>query len=109
MEREKLMSTGIGDEIAIPHARLRDLKSPVVALGNSPGGIDFNAPDGKPARLVFLILTPWDDRDSQIGILAEISNIFLDAGVRERCIRAAGFNEMIATLKMAYHDRERKE
>lgn len=109
MERETLMSTGIGDGIAVPHARLRDIKSPLVALGNSRGGIDFNAPDGNPARLVFLILTPWDDQDSQIGILAEISNIFLDVDVRERCIRAAGFNELIGILKMAYHDRERKE
>ncbi|HPA72767.1 MAG TPA: PTS sugar transporter subunit IIA, partial [Spirochaetota bacterium] len=82
---------------------------PVVALGASRDGIDFNAADGAPARLVFLILTPWDDQEAQIGILAEISNIFLDAGVRERCSRAAGYNELVTALKMAYHAREQKD
>ena len=109
LEREALMSTGIGLGVAVPHARLRGLKGPVVALGASRDGIDFNASDGAPARLVFLILTPWDDQEAQIGILAEISNIFLDAGVRERCSRAAGYNELVTALKMAYHAREQKD
>ena len=51
------MSTGIGDNIAVPHARLKEIESPSVIIGLSRDGIDFDAPDGKVAHLIFMILT----------------------------------------------------
>ncbi len=106
IERENLMGTGIGFGIAVPHARMKEITSTVIVTGKSAAGIDFNAPDGKPAHIIFLVLTPYDDPEAQIKALSEISNIFLDESVREQSIRAAGFNEFYTVLKMAYHGRE---
>jgi PTS system nitrogen regulatory IIA component len=72
-EREEIMGTGIGDGIAVPHARVDALVRPVVVLGVSKQGIDWNAVDDQPARLIFLILTPSDDAASQLEILASIA------------------------------------
>ena len=67
------MGTGIGEGIAVPHARLNELTSPVVLLGLSKEGIDWNAIDDHPAHLVFLILTPRDDADTQLEILGTLA------------------------------------
>ncbi|MBU0575406.1 MAG: PTS sugar transporter subunit IIA, partial [Proteobacteria bacterium] len=58
LEREKLGSTGIGDGIAIPHGKLAGLEEMVVAFGRSREGVDFEAMDGKPAHLFFLLMAP---------------------------------------------------
>lgn len=98
-EREQNVSSGIGNGVAIPHARLETLASPVVALGISPCGIDFDSPDGEPARLVFLILTPKKDSEVQLEILADIGRTFRDQETRELSMRARTFTEFISGLK----------
>jgi Kef-type K+ transport system membrane component KefB len=76
LARERAMSTGIGHEVAVPHARLDGLKKPVLVLGHSPGGVDFDAPDGAPARLLFLLLTPRDDTAAQLQLMGQIARLF---------------------------------
>ena len=71
--REETMGTGVGKGVAIPHARLETLARPLVLLGVSEPGIDWNAIDDQPAHLIFLILTPADDRDTQLEILSTIA------------------------------------
>lgn len=56
MEREKLASTALGSGVAIPHARMEVGDKPVLAVGRHVGGLDFDAPDGEPVRLIFLLL-----------------------------------------------------
>lgn len=58
MEREKLGSTGLGHGVAVPHARTPGLKTVLGAFGRHPRGIEFNALDGEPVHLVFLIISP---------------------------------------------------
>lgn len=70
--RESEMGTALEEEIAVPHARLPVLKAPVVVFGRSVHGIDWNSPDGKPTRFVFLILTPPADDAIQVQILRHI-------------------------------------
>ncbi|MCH2169600.1 cation:proton antiporter [Myxococcota bacterium] len=72
--REETMGTGVGHGIAIPHARLERLQRPRVLLGISKEGLDWDAVDDQPAHLIFLILTPADDRDSQLEILHTIAS-----------------------------------
>ncbi len=98
--REKIMSTGIGDGVAIPHARMRELAAPVVAVGISPDGIDFNARDGEPARIIFLILTPMRDEGAQLEILADISRTFHNADAREQALNARNYTEFLALLNV---------
>jgi len=103
MEREAMMSTGLGNLIAVPHARLFNLKGPVIAIGISKKGIDFNAPDGKPAHIIFLILSRFDDQNSQIQILSDISNIFITPAVVDEAIAAKSYTDFISVVKTASH------
>ncbi len=76
LEREELMPTGIENGIAIPHGRVDGLKRPLIAIGISEEGIDFGSRDGSMSHLIFLILIPKDDPQSQLEILADIAKTF---------------------------------
>jgi PTS system nitrogen regulatory IIA component len=88
LERERLGSTGIGDGIAIPHGKLKNLENQLIAFGLSRKGIDFDAMDGKPARLFFLLIAPEDSVGIHLKTLARISKLLKAPLVRER-LRAA--------------------
>lgn len=99
LERESMMATGIGDGIALPHARLVGLTSPIIGLGLSEAGIDFNAPDGAPAQFVFLIISPPEDQGIQVAVLAQIARSFSDSRVRQALLKVENFTELLAVLK----------
>ncbi len=101
-KREHLMPTGLGHGIAVPHARLPDLEAPIVGLALSPGGIDFDAPDGRPAHLVFLILTSEDDNGAQIEILADIARTCKNAELRDAILQAQNHTQFLAIVKSAH-------
>ena len=88
LARENEMGTALEEEIAVPHARLAALKVPVVVFGRSVHGIDWNSPDGKPTRFVFLILTPPDDDSIQVQILRLIARSMSAHENRETIMRA---------------------
>jgi PTS system nitrogen regulatory IIA component len=98
LERELLDSTGVGDEVAIPHAALKGLAKPLLALGRAPRGIDFSAHDGRPARLVFLLLIPPGDNTEEVRILASIARATIDQGARDAIVAAAGLDEVTRVL-----------
>jgi Kef-type K+ transport system membrane component KefB len=97
--REQLMATGIGNGLAVPHARLRGLAMPVVTVGLSTAGIDFDAPDGTPAHVIFLILTPVHDDGAQLEILADIATTFKVKEIREQAVSVATFTEFLALVR----------
>jgi nitrogen PTS system EIIA component len=88
LDREKLGSTGIGDGIAIPHGKLAGLEEMVVAFGRSRSGIDFDAMDGKPVHLFFLLMAPENSAGQHLKALAKISRMLKDGGFR-KCLLAA--------------------
>jgi mannitol/fructose-specific phosphotransferase system IIA component (Ntr-type) len=100
LRREELMPTGIGSRIAIPHARIPGLTAPIVGLGLTRSGIDFDAPDGEPAQLVFLVLAPPHDDGAQVSILADISRRFSSPEARKSALQVENFTQMLALLKM---------
>ncbi|MBI9103655.1 MAG: PTS sugar transporter subunit IIA [Spirochaetales bacterium] len=71
--REAMGSTGLEKGIAIPHAKSTGVKSTVLAVGIKPGGIDFNALDGNPSSIFFMILAPPSQSAQHIEILSEIA------------------------------------
>jgi Kef-type K+ transport system membrane component KefB/mannitol/fructose-specific phosphotransferase system IIA component (Ntr-type) len=99
LQRERMMPTGIGLCVAVPHARVRGMTKPVVCLGFSREGIEFNAPDGEHSRMIFLILTPSEDDGAQLELLADVSRTFLNAQLREGSLRVTSFTEFVALLK----------
>jgi len=88
LDREKLGSTGIGDGIAIPHGKLVMLDQLMVSFGRSPEGIDFNAMDGKPVHLFFLLLAPENSAGLHLKVLAKISRMLKDPDFRMQLLQA---------------------
>jgi PTS system nitrogen regulatory IIA component len=84
LERESQGSTGIGDGIAIPHAKSRAISEAVVVFGRSRQGVDFQTLDGKPAYLFFLLVSPEDHPGEHLKTLARISRIMRNASLRDR-------------------------
>jgi Kef-type K+ transport system membrane component KefB/mannitol/fructose-specific phosphotransferase system IIA component (Ntr-type) len=99
MIREEIMATGIGHGLAVPHARLRGLARPVVAVGLSRHGVDFDAPDGRPAQLIFLLLTPIHDDGTQLELLADIATVFKSDEVRSRIGQVGSYTEFLALVR----------
>jgi PTS system nitrogen regulatory IIA component len=89
LEREALGSTGIGDGIAIPHAKLGAIRDMIVAFGRSSGGVDFQSLDRKPAHLFFLLVTPADRPGDHLKTLARISRILKNPVLRDNLRHAA--------------------
>jgi Kef-type K+ transport system membrane component KefB/mannitol/fructose-specific phosphotransferase system IIA component len=98
LERELVAPTGLGDEVAIPHAALEGLDKPLLALGRSRDGIDFDAHDGRPARVVFLLLIPPKAYEEEVRILASIARATHDARSREELLAASGLDEVTRVL-----------
>jgi len=88
LKRERLMSTALGDGIAVPHARLPGLSRMVAAFGRSPAGIDWQSPDGRPTRLFFLLVVPdGDGQGLHLKLLAAVSRLLRDEACRDRLMR----------------------
>lgn len=97
--REKTMSTGLGKGVAAPHARIPGLKTPVVAVGLSRNGVEFDSPDGEPAQVVFLTLTPGDKMTTQVELLSDIAGNFIKDSIRQRAMQSKNFAEFLSALK----------
>jgi len=100
-EREQIMGTALGGGIAVPHGRLIEITAPVVVAGRSEKGIDFNAIDGEPAQLIFLLLTPARDQGAQLQILADIARTFRISEVRMAAIHAHDYESFMDAVSLS--------
>jgi PTS system nitrogen regulatory IIA component len=92
--REKLCSTGLGKGIAIPHGRIKGLREAVAAMIRTREPIAFDAPDGLPVSLVFVLLVPQRATDLHLRILSELAQMFSDGQFRDRLMSAASAEAM---------------
>ena len=97
-ERERVLSTGIGLGIAIPHAKIPGVTRFVVAVGRHAQGIDFDAIDGKPVHVVVLIAGPQDAQDRYLRLLARLSGRLRLDDVRKKILAAKSPEEIVAIL-----------
>jgi PTS system nitrogen regulatory IIA component len=97
-DRERLGSTGIGDNIAIPHGKLANLSKLRLAFGRSLKGVDFNSMDGKPTYLFFLLLAPINSAGLHLKALAKISRMLMSQSFRESLMKAASVDEIYQLL-----------
>ncbi len=86
--REKLGSTGLGQGVAIPHGRIKRIKDAVGALVRLREPIPFDAPDGAPVGLIFVLLVPERATDLHLQILSELAQMFSDEAFRARLLAA---------------------
>lgn len=87
-DRELLASTGVGDEVAIPHGRVAGLARCIAALAVSPDGVAFDAIDHRPVRIFVAILAPDRAPGDQLRALARVSKLLRDRRVRDRILAA---------------------
>jgi nitrogen PTS system EIIA component len=86
--RERLGSTGLGQGIAIPHGRIKGLKEALGALVRLAQPVPFDAPDGNPVSLVFVLLVPEKATEKHLQILSELAQMFSDKALREAMMSA---------------------
>ena len=100
--REKLGSTGIGKGVAIPHGRSSVTKALILLFARSEKGIDFDAVDGKPVHLFFMILAPHVEKDSlYLPLLGKIVEVTREAAARKRLLKAADMKAVTDVLLKA--------
>ena len=98
LEREKIMSTGIGDGIAIPHGKSDAVSQLSAALGIHKRGVDFEALDGEPAFVFFLLVSPANVSGPHIKALARISRMLKNDSFKKRLIEADSSDEILGII-----------
>ena len=111
MKREEEGSTGIGEEIAIPHGKGDSILSPGVAAMVIPNGVDFNSLDGKPVKLLFLIAAPNTKDNVHLEVLSRLSTLLMDKKFRKELIQAKSKEEFLQIIEQAEKEKlsEKKE
>lgn len=102
--RERLGSTGLGHGVAIPHGRIKGLKSPMAAVFQLATPIGFEAPDEQPVALMIFLLVPEAATQRHMEILSEIAELLSDSELRDQllaCGDAAALHKLIANWQSA--------
>ena len=98
LDREKLGSTGIGEGIAIPHGRLKKLKSFLISFGRSMKGVDFDSIDRKPSQLFFMVMAPENSAVDNLKLLGRIVTLLKDPSFKKRLIEAQSQKELFQII-----------
>ena len=107
--RESQSTTGIGEGIAIPHAKVAAVKSPAIAFGKSKEGVDYQSLDGQPAHLFFMIAAPEGGAQTHLDALAKLSGILMDDKVRESLLHANSPEEVLQIIDNADDEATKEE
>ena len=95
IEREKIMTTGVGNGIAIPHCKHQDSPDFAVSLGIIPDGLDFESIDKKPVKIVFLLVGPENNPGLHIKLLSRISRLMSNEELRQQLIESNNAEEAL--------------
>lgn len=101
LQRESMMSTGIGNGVAIPHGKTRLLDHLLAACGVSPAGIDFDTMDGEPASLFILLVSPESLRGPHVKALANVSRLLKEESVRNALRQSTSPADFMRVLREA--------
>jgi len=103
-EREKVMTTGVGNGIAIPHCKSSHCPQFIIALGITAQGIDFKAVDNRNVNLIFLLLGPEDAPNIHIKLLSRISRIMNNEEIRHKLINCRNSLDAYQLIEAAEKD-----
>ncbi len=98
MEREKLGSTGIGENVAIPHGKSDELTQIITVFARSLEGVDFESLDQKPVHFVCMVIAPAHSTGQHLKALARISRLFKNQVLREGILKAKDSNAIYSIL-----------
>ncbi len=98
-ERERLGSTVIGDEIALPHARTDAVNQLIIAIGRSKSGVECESPDGNKVKLFFLMGTPQGSVSHYLHILAQLTRLLKHSALKEKLLEAQDRESFLTLFK----------
>ena len=99
IERESCLSTGIGLEVAVPHCRSSQVSHVVLAALLLRNAVDYNSVDGKPVKLIFLIISPLDDFTGHLESLSSISHAISDETLRSELLNSENADALFRKLR----------
>jgi fructose-specific phosphotransferase system IIA component len=99
LEREEIMSTGVGLTIAVPHAKLASVKAFTLGIARSNKGIDYDSLDGQPVRIIVTIAAPDNDQNTYLRVLAAVMHVLRDEDKRKAILAAGTPAEVIGMFK----------
>jgi PTS system nitrogen regulatory IIA component len=92
--RERLGSTGLGQQVAVPHGRIKGLREPVAALLRVVDPIPFDSPDGQPVKLLMFLLVPENATQYHLDVLSELAQMLSDKSFRTQLLETADGSEV---------------
>lgn len=98
LEREKLVTTGVGYGVAFPHAKSKAVKGIVIAFGRSKKGVDFDSMDKQPVNLFFLIAAPEDAIGAHLNVMARLSYLMKGEKNRDKLMKIKSPKELLEVL-----------
>ncbi len=99
MEREKVMSTGVGDGVAIPHGKAEGINEVVAAFGIAKKNIDFQSIDEKPVRLVFLLVASPEAAAPHLKALSRVSRLLNNKDFRHKLLKTESSAEVLELIR----------
>lgn len=99
LSREEIESTGIGDGIALPHARTKGVSEPIISIAISKKGIDFDSLDSRPVNILFFIAVPENQSKQLLKFLAKITQLLKRPEVRSNLLSVKNSDQIIDILK----------
>ncbi|OJE41055.1 PTS fructose transporter subunit IIC [Bacillus proteolyticus] len=109
LKRESQSTTGIGEGIAIPHAKTRVVKQPSICFGRSVSGINYESLDGQPAHLFFMIAASEGANNTHLETLSRLSTLLMDEGFRKRLLEAKDEDELLRLFDEKENEKEEVE
>ncbi|CEG28591.1 PTS fructose transporter subunit IIABC [Bacillus sp. B-jedd] len=106
LKREAQSTTGVGDGIAIPHAKTKSVRQAAIAFGKSEAGVDYESLDGQPAHLFFMIAAPEGANNTHLEALARLSGMLMRPEVREKLMAASSREEVLEVINAYDQDEE---
>ncbi|HHF97862.1 PTS sugar transporter subunit IIA [Candidatus Aerophobetes bacterium] len=99
IEREKIGTTGIGGGIAVPHIMTKEISGTVMAFGRKKEGLDFDAIDGEPVKLIFLLIGPKGEEATHLRLLCRLSRFLHDTQFKKALTEAKREEDVIEAFK----------
>lgn len=109
LKRESQSTTGIGEGIAIPHAKTKAVKQPAICFGRSVSGINYESLDGQPAHLFFMIAASEGANNTHLETLSRLSTLLMDEGFRKQLLEAKDEEELLRLFDEKENEKEEVE
>ncbi|MED3125958.1 PTS fructose transporter subunit IIABC [Bacillus wiedmannii] len=109
LKRESQSTTGIGEGIAIPHAKTKAVKQPAICFGRSVSGINYESLDGQPAHVFFMIAASEGANNTHLETLSRLSTLLMDEGFRKQLLEAKDEEELLRLFDEKENEKEEED